>query len=150
MAISTTLFGTTRSIPQTGNVRYGAQLSGIIYDLVRFCESLGNLESGVGIAALSAASTELSASGTLTPTASLHRVYSDGGAVTLDGTTAIADGSKDGQILVVEGTSDTNTVKIPTGANTDLNGSITLTQGDVIYLAWNDTRSLWVEIHRNS
>jgi len=88
--------------------------------------------------------------GELTPATTGYRLAGDGGAATLDGTTAITDGEKDGQILIIKGTSDTNTVTIPNSSNTALNGQIVLGDGDVIKLLWDSTSSEWLEESRNS
>lgn len=89
-----------------------------------------------------------SASGTITPTHPQHVISGNGSAVTLSATTAISDGSKTGEILVLKGNSDTNTVTILDGANTKLNGSITLALNDKIELEWDGTD--WVERWRSS
>ncbi|MDP3015141.1 MAG: right-handed parallel beta-helix repeat-containing protein [bacterium] len=67
-------------------------------------------------------------------------------AVTLNATTAIADGKSSGDMLILEGTSDTNTVTIPHNANTILSGASSKTLGleDILKLLWNG--SDWVEI----
>ena len=75
------------------------------------------------------------------------------GAVTTSGTpfgTSVA--WQDGTIIILQGTSNTNTVSI---AHNDaangviLNGDATLTAYDVLELFWDDTNTRWVEKGRN-
>ena len=54
------------------------------------------------------------------------------------------------QELEIFGTDDTNTVEIPTGANTLLNGPVTLRSMDCIRLKWNATGSVWREVSRSN
>jgi len=66
-------------------------------------------------------------------------------AITLDATKAISDGKAQGDILILEGTSDTNTITILNGANVKL-GSIKRVLGkeDTLTLIWNGDD--WVEM----
>ncbi|XOU94231.1 MAG: beta strand repeat-containing protein [Candidatus Kerfeldbacteria bacterium] len=89
------------------------------------------------------------ATSTITIDNGIVRVVSDGGGIVL-GSTAIEDGAADGQIVIIQGTHDTNTVQIPNAANTALVGdaAITLGKGDNIQLMWDSGDSLWYEISR--
>lgn len=80
------------------------------------------------------------------------RVIGDGGAVVLDTDPAISDGSADGQRVLIQGTSDANTVQIADACNTGLSGgqAMTLGQGDTIELIWDSGDSLWYEISRSN
>ncbi len=90
---------------------------------------------------------------TLTPATSFERLV--GGSfmvqthVTLNGTTAIADGTYDGQVLIVQGNNNSATVTINDGANTSMNGNVTLGKGDTIMFIW-DSNNTWVEISRSN
>jgi len=66
-------------------------------------------------------------------------------AITLDATKAISDGKAQGDILILEGTSDTNTITILNGANVKL-GSISRVLGeeDTLTLIWNGND--WMEM----
>ena len=108
------------------------------------------LDSGVVLLKLEPTDTTLADGATLTVTHPVHRVQGDGGAATLDGTTAIADGTTDGQKLILFGVSDVNTVTIEDAANTKLNGQVILTDGDCIELYWDSTNSIWREKGRNN
>jgi len=81
---------------------------------------------------------------TLTPTTS-YLLLNPAASVILNATTAIANGSTVGDILILEGTDDTQTVTIPNGANTSLAAaSRTLGNDDTLMLLWNG--STWIEI----
>jgi len=69
--------------------------------------------------------------------------------VTLDAVTAISPGTKDGQLLALLGTDDVNTVTVPDGAGTLLNGSATLLATSALTLVWVEALSLWRELSRN-
>lgn len=91
---------------------------------------------------------------TLNPSKSFVRVRGWNGSffanVTLSATTAIANGQYDGQVLIIQGNADTmGTVTINDGANTRMNGNITLGLGDTIMLIW-DSNNTWVEISRSN
>ena len=152
MSQNVTLFGTVYAIPETDERNWGNTMT-------NFCVNLGNgvdgnifLTSG-GIALLilePASASTVADAATFTATHPVHRISGDGGAATLDGTTAITDGQVDGQVLKLIGNSDTNTITINTGANTALNGQAILGLNDVINLLWDSTASVWVEMGRNN
>jgi len=84
------------------------------------------------------------ASSTLTPTSS-YLLLNPAASVTLNATTAIANGSTIGDVLILEGTSDSQTVTINDAANTNLAAaSRTLGNDDTLMLLWNG--SSWIEI----
>ena len=78
----------------------------------------------------------VTAGATLSSSASSIRVAGSGGAVTLSATTAISAGSEDGQILMLVGTDDTNTVTVPNTGNMYIPSSVTLGRGDTLVLVW--------------
>jgi hypothetical protein len=82
---------------------------------------------------------------------SIVRVAGDGGATVLDTDPAVADGGKDGQIVIIQGCSDTNTVQIADACNTQLSGGVafTLGLGDTLMLVWDDGSSIWMELTRS-
>jgi hypothetical protein len=95
----------------------------------------------------------------ISPNATAVRVVGNGGAVTLTGTPTIDDTGPslaDGQTLVIQGTDDTNTVKLQDEAqlaNTDLQlagaTDMTLGKGDTIYLIYDSGDGKWYEISRS-
>ena len=146
MPTSKPLHDDTILIPITDETDWGAEVSAYQatfaedLDEIAFQDSDGNV-----FTRLSPVTTTFAVAATLTPTSPFHRVQGTSGAVTLDGTTAITDGEKDGQTLLLKGTSDANAVTINDGANTDMNGNVTLEEGDVIKFFWDNTSSEWTE-----
>ena len=88
---------------------------------------------------------------TITVGSTIVRVAGSGGAVILDTDPAIADGATDGQMLILQGTSDTNTVQIADAVNTALagGGAFVLGKGDTLTLIWDSGDSLWYETARS-
>jgi hypothetical protein len=80
---------------------------------------------------------------TLTPTTGYVKL-SPAAAVSLNSTTAIADGGAIGTTLILEGSSDASTVTVPNAANTRLSAAHTLGNRDTLILLWNG--SDWVEL----
>jgi len=82
---------------------------------------------------------------------SLNRVVGDGGAVVLDTAPAIADGAYDGQLCMIQGTDDTNTVQVADNVNVQLAGGVafTLGKGDTLTVVWDSGDSDWYEISRS-
>lgn len=91
----------------------------------------------------------MSNDGAVAVTNSYLRVVGYLGAVVLDTDPAIADGLT-GQIIVIEGTNDSNTVTIADNCNTQLAGdaSVVLGLNDTIMLIFNGTD--WLEISRSA
>ncbi|MHC4715240.1 MAG: hypothetical protein ACYTAN_18550 [Planctomycetota bacterium] len=150
MSLSQDLFGSTRTIPQTPETDWGAQVTQVLSDIMYALDTSMNLTSNKGLWTPEGATSALAADATLTASRVVHLVSGSGGAVTLNATTAIADGGKDNQIAILIGTSDSNTVTILDGANTKLNGRVTLGEGEVMIVLWRDAASYWVELFRNN
>ena len=91
--------------------------------------------------------TGLVAGFTFIPTSSYHTLSATA-ARDSDTSTAIKNGLFDGQILVLEGTSDTNTITIKNSANTVLGSDAVLGINDVLVLVWNSIN--WIEVTRSS
>lgn len=89
----------------------------------------------------------LGAGFTLTPNTSFVGVFGSA-ARTSDATTAITDGAFPGQLLLLEGTSDTNTITIKDGANTSLKGDCILGLEDTLLLVFDG--DVWVEVARST
>lgn len=79
---------------------------------------------------------------------SQYLILTAASAVTLNATTSITDGYFPGQLLIIEGTSDTNTVTINDNTNTKMAGNVTLGVNDTISFIWNT--SDWVELMRSN
>lgn len=73
-------------------------------------------------------------------------VQGSGGAVTISANPKIAAGNQDGDLLLVVGRSDSNTVTIANGNGVSQNGAITLRVDDSILYSWDTTN--WVEVSR--
>ena len=83
------------------------------------------------------------------------RIQGSGGAVTVTATPNIADGI-DGQILILQGISDTNLLTLQDAGNLansglQLSGGIdfTLGQGDTINLIYDAGDDTWYEVSRS-
>lgn len=87
-------------------------------------------------------------------TAAVHREYSivrvagDGGAIDITANPQIAAGIVDGQLLIIQGTHDTNTVKFDDGTGLAMSASVTLGDQDILEFIWDSGDSEW--IMRNS
>lgn len=151
MSLPKTLYGSSRSIPQSGERKWGNTMTQVVADLIDGVDGISLLlASGVALLKLESTTTSLAAAATLTPTHPIHRIQSTGGVVILSGTTAIADGSVNGQILALHGVSDANAVTIPDGANTLFNGDIFLGNKHSCVLEWDSTNSAWRDVSRNN
>lgn len=101
------------------------------------------------------ANQSISAAGTIaiptTPTTwklGILRVQGNAASITT-GVPGLANGTIDGQIVHIIGLSDANSVTINPSATVDINGTVTLGDGDVITLTWITATTKWVEISRN-
>ncbi len=151
MPTAKTLYGTSRDVPLTDERDWGNTMTNVVADSIDGLDGISLLlATGKTLLKSEITVTTFAAAATLTPLTPVHRVSGTSGAVTLDGTTAITDGSIDGQWLVLVGNNDTNTVTIDDAANTRMNGQVILTQGDAIFFLWDSTASEWQEITRNN
>ena len=150
MATSKTLHGSTISIPETDETDWGAEVSAYQATFAEDLEATTYQDAdGNVFGRIQWTTATIAGDGELTPATEGYRLSGSGGAVTLNGTTAITDGEVDGQRLIIKGTSDTNTVRINDGANTSLNGYVILRSGEEIELTWDSTSSVWEEKTRS-
>ncbi len=86
----------------------------------------------------------------VTPTKSIMKIQGDGGAVNISADPQIVDGT-DGQILILKGTSDINTVQLDPGAGLSLTDSLSFVLGDkdTLMLIYDADEDLWLEISRS-
>jgi hypothetical protein len=92
----------------------------------------------------------ITAAGGITVTATHMHVSGDGGAIDITANPQIAAGTN-GQFLLIEGESDTNTVKLDNGDGLHLHGgSYTLRNHDYILMNYDSVASEWQEIVRGS
>lgn len=150
MSVSKTLFGTTYSVPESREKKWGPAATAILSNLIDGLDGVATLVGGVPFLVLPSSTSSLSDDGTLTPSTPWHRISGATGPVTLNSITAIGDGSTDGQLLVLTCTSATNTVVVPDGANTILNGEAYLGLHQALVLIWSSaTGGDWIELFRS-
>lgn len=151
------LFGATRTVPAAGDTNWGDNVSGILTDLIKAMNLMATLVGDVPYLIMSKDEQTVTAGGTVEisddPAKGANRiVLTAGSAVTLGvsgGANTIDNGTKDGQTLLLVGTSDTNTVKLDSDhPNIGLNGDIILGLNDAIFLVWN--ASVWAEVSRSN
>lgn len=84
-------------------------------------------------------------------TKKIIRVAGNSGNIDITADPQIAAGT-DGQIIIIQGTHDTDTVQFDTGTGLKLNaaGSFTVGLGDTLQLLYDSGESLWVEISRSN
>lgn len=96
-----------------------------------------------------AAPNDITAAGGITADASnvLHcYVQGSGGAVTVTANPQVSAGTNVGQMMLIIGRSDSNTVTLANGNGLSLNGDIVLGQDDTLHLYWDGVN--WSEISR--
>jgi hypothetical protein len=93
----------------------------------------------------------ISAASGLTVTKGIMRVQGNGGAVDITANPQIAAGS-DGQIVIIKGQSDTNTVKFDHGSGLSLQSSLSFVLGykDTLTLMYDAVDAEWIEISRTN
>lgn len=149
MGLTQNLFGVARTIPETGEVDWGAEMTALLSAITYAVDgAMYKTSSNIALLRFERTTTTLAAGATLTPTYPWHHIQGDGGAVTLSAVTAIADGEVDGQLLRLTCSHATYSVTVPDGANTDLNGPAIVEQGQSLLLQWNATDSVWEEVSR--
>jgi len=151
MSYPKTLYGNTVSVPEAGNKNVGVAATAILDDTIDGVDGISMMTSG-GNVTLKATSTTgtLGAGATLTKTHAVHKISGTSGAVTLSATTAITNGTVDGEFLRLQGTSATNTVTIQDAANVVLrDGNVTLGLHDVVEFRWDAAVADWIESFRS-
>ena len=93
--------------------------------------------------------TAITAAGGITVTNRIMRVAGSGGAIDITANPQIVAGT-DGEIVIIQGTHDTNTVKLDDGTGLALNASITLAAQDNISLMYDSGDSEWIETGRTT
>ena len=147
------LFGTTRTVPATGDTDWGDNVSGILRDLIKALNRMAMLVGNVPYMIMNVDDQIVTEGGTVdVGEEGANRVdLSAETAVTLGaagGANVIDNGTVDGQTLLLVGMSDTNTVRLDSDhPGVGLNGDITLGLNDAILLMWNGT--VWIEVSRS-
>ena len=85
----------------------------------------------------------------ITVTRTIMRIQGSGGAIDITADPQIAAGS-DGQMIILKGESNANTVKLDNGAGLALQGAVPFTMGagDMIKFVYDAGNSIWYEISR--
>ena len=83
-------------------------------------------------------------------TKALLKIQGDGGAIDITANPQIADGV-DGQVVMLKGESDTNTVRFDDGNGLALNGAVSFTMGeaDALMLMYDLSDDIWIELNRS-
>ena len=94
---------------------------------------------------------DITAAGGITITNTVMRIRGSGGAIDITAIPQIADG-QDGQIVILQGDDDTNTVKLDDGNGLalDSDASFTMGKGDIIQLTFDSEDDIWYEITRTN
>jgi len=88
----------------------------------------------------------ITAAGGLTVTHEIMRIVSDGGDVNVTADPQISIGNRDGQQLIIQGTSDTDRVIFDDGTGLSMSASVTLGENGTLVFRWDSGESLWVMI----
>jgi hypothetical protein len=96
------------------------------------------------------AATDITVGGGITVTRGVMRIAGSAGAVDITVDPQIVAGIADGQLVVLQGTSNTNTVKLDNGTGLKLSGAVSFTMGngDMMSLMYDQGNAVWVEISR--
>ena len=149
MSSTKELYGTTRTIPSTNETGWGSEVSSILEDVCDGLNSISTLIGTTGILKFLSTSTSVTSGLSLSQTHLVHLVTGSGGAVALNSTTPIAKPS-DNRMIVLIGTSDTNTVEINPATDCHCNGQCVLGENDVWVGIYNATQGKWIEIFRSN
>jgi len=131
------------------------QVTGDTLTTGEFIEQTGS--SGTGDTVVSnrliytpSADTSITAAGGITVTNALMRIQGDGGAIDITADPQIVAGTSDGQIVVLQGVSDANTVTLDDGTGLALAGGVSFVIGnnDNIGMMWDSGESEWLENNR--
>jgi len=110
-------------------------------------------ENGIHIGSkplnLTPTSETVSAVGGITPASSVMSITGDGGAIDITANPQIAAGTADGQLLILRGTSDSNTVQIDNENGVHVHGRAILRDHDQLTLMYHSGDSAWEEVSRN-
>ena len=93
--------------------------------------------------------TAITAAGGITVTKAIMRVTGDGGAIDITADPQIAAGT-DGQVVIIQGTHDTNTVTLDDGTGLALSAQCVLAAQDNITLMYDSGDSEWIETSRTT
>lgn len=93
--------------------------------------------------------TAITAAGGITVTNAIMRVAGDAGPIDITADPQIAAGT-DGQMVIIQGTHDTNTVTLDNGTGLALSAQIILAAQDNISLMYDTGDAEWIELSRTT
>jgi hypothetical protein len=112
---------------------------------------VGALEVSGRVAVTPSAVTNITAVGGVTVTSGVMRIQGSGGAVNITADPQISAGT-DGEILILIGQSNVNTVRFDDGAGMQIAGGTSFTMGlyDTLQLVYDAGTGFWVEVGRSN
>lgn len=151
MTDSDSLAAPTTTGPPSALLSASLPITTVLSELLRgFDGATYRLPTGEIVLTLEIATTaRLGPGGTLKKTHPAHILRGDGKAVRLSEEIAIADGTKEGEVLFLLGDDSFESVTIPNGANTNFNGDATFEAGRALVAMWDKVMSEWRELFRN-
>lgn len=158
MAGTNVTFNSTQyTIPFSRDLNWGEQIRAAMIDLLG--NSVSTSTPTLSTLTFTPQTTTLAASANFDPNSSpgpatYWRIESTGGAVSIN--SIVAAESVSGTLtatkihtIILEGTSDSNTVLIPDNSGTRMNGDFILTDGVVIAYIWDPVDLIFNEVFRN-
>tara|TARA_B100001245_G_scaffold230525_1_gene210261 strand:+ start:6439 stop:6948 length:510 start_codon:yes stop_codon:yes gene_type:complete len=162
------LFGTTRTVPESGDTNWGDNVTGILTDVIKALNKMATLVGDVPFLLMQGRGSIQYCTEDLELPVTGNRIdvkgntvvdgSGDDAAVTLGdddpAVNSIADPDDttvDGQTLLVVGTSDSATVRLDSDhPNIVINGDIVLSDNVAILLLWDSGTTNWVEVSRSN
>jgi hypothetical protein len=108
-------------------------------------------ETNGTVAFTPSSTTNITAGGGVTVANGIMRIQGSGGAIDITVNPQIVAGTADGQLVVIKGQSDANTVKFDDGTGLQLSSGVSFTvgQGDILVLMYDTADGLWIELRRS-
>jgi hypothetical protein len=154
MPVLVSFNGTNYNIPLTGELGWGDQVETFLVAVANAALVSGSSPAALNITTLNVtnqsfvkAPLTVAAGASITPTQT-NIVLTSLSAIALSVTTAIANGTTEGQILILSNVGNYE-IFIQNGANTLMNGDIYLATGESIEFKW-DATLFWVEQRRSN
>lgn len=153
MGLDVTLQSVVYTIPERKETGWGSVMTSLTKELTEELEALIIATGGGSIPNVGTTTTDATIVGgeTINQAFGRYRIQGTSGPETLSDVTAVADGAADGNVIYLQGTSDTKTVTVKDAANTKMpGGDCVLHEGDILQLVWDSGLSLWLEASRNN
>lgn len=151
---------TVRLDAPTDNVSIGAtsepsteklQVTGDTLTTGEFIEQTGSASTGNTVVTNNfiltpSGDNTITAAGGVTVTNAIMRVQSDGGEVNITVNPQIADGASDGQFVILQGLSDTDTLIFEDGNGLSMSASVTLGLDGILVFIWDSGDDNWIMV----